>query len=201
MQQLLIATSNQHKFDEFRALFHDLPFAILNLRDVGITDEVEETGDTFRANAQLKAEGYSQRSGLLTLADDSGLEIAALNGAPGVLSARYGGVKGAAQLQLVLDQLGDRPFHERLARFVCVIAIAGPGRDTIFTEGTVPGVIDFAPKGEHGFGYDPIFYVLEYGKTMAELPPDEKNRISHRAVAARAAREMLLRIGATLSES
>lgn len=192
MQQVLIATGNEHKVDEFRALLADLPAQLVSLRDVGITTEVEETGTTFHENARLKAEGYAQQSGLLTLADDSGLEIAALNGAPGVHSARYGGVKGAAQLALVLQQLEGLEFHERMARFVCVIAIAAPGQPTAFAEGTLGGVIEFAPKGEHGFGYDPIFYLLDRGVTLAELPPAEKNRISHRAVATEKARAVLL---------
>lgn len=191
MQQLLIATGNQHKLEEFRALLADLPFELVGLRDVGITDEVEETGTTFKANAQIKAEAYCQQSGLLTLADDSGLEIAALKGAPGVLSARYGGVTGAEQLALVLKQLEGVPFHDRMARFVCVIAITAPGRDVEFVEGTVPGVIEFAPKGTNGFGYDPIFYLLDRGVTMAELSSAEKNTISHRAIAMQKAKHIL----------
>lgn len=196
MQALLIATTNQHKFTEYTALLDDLPFKLVSLNDVGISDDVEETGETFKANAQLKAEAYSQRSGLLTLADDSGLEIAALNGAPGVYSARYGGVTGAEQLALVLKQLEGLPFHERMARFVCVIAIAEPGKELCFVEGTVPGAIENAPKGTNGFGYDPIFYLLDRGVTMAELPAEEKNRISHRAQAVKKARSVLLEIAA-----
>lgn len=191
MQQLLIATGNQHKLIEYQALLSELPFELLSLRDVGITEEVEETGTTFHANAQLKAEGYCQQSGLLTFADDSGLEIAALNGAPGVLSARYGGVTGAEQLALVLKQLDGLPFHERMARFVCVIAVAAPGQPTEFVEGTLPGVIEFAPKGTNGFGYDPIFYLLDRGVTLAELPAAEKNKISHRAIAMQKAKSVL----------
>lgn len=194
MQTLLIATTNQHKLTEYTALLDDLPFKLVSLNDVGISDDVEETGETFKANAQLKADAYSQRSGLLTLADDSGLEIAALNGAPGVYSARYGGVTGAAQLALVLQQLEGLPFHERMARFVCVIAIAEPGKALHFVEGTVPGAIETAPKGTNGFGYDPIFYLLDRGVTMAELPAEEKNRISHRAQAVKKARSVLLEI-------
>jgi XTP/dITP diphosphohydrolase len=196
MHTLLIATTNQHKLMEYAALLDDLPFKLVSLRDVGIDDDVEETGTTFQANAQLKAEAYHQRSGLLTLADDSGLEIAALNGAPGVFSARYGGVTGAEQLALVLKQLEGLPFHERMARFVCVIAIAATGRPIQFVEGTVPGAIEYKPKGTHGFGYDPIFYLLDRGVTMAELPPEEKNRISHRAQAVQKARAVLLEIAA-----
>lgn len=191
MRQLLIATSNRHKVDEYAALLNDLPFELVHLRDVGITQDVPETGATFRENARIKAEAYSQMSGLLTLADDSGLEIAALNGAPGVYSARYGGVTGAAQLALVLQQLANMPFHERMARFVCVVAIVEPGRAVEFAEATLPGVIDFEPKGTHGFGYDPIFYLLDRGMTLAELPAEEKNKISHRALAMQKARPIL----------
>jgi XTP/dITP diphosphohydrolase len=194
MKRLLIATFNHHKFEEFTDLLGDLPFELISLNEVGITESIAETGDTFAANARLKAEFYSQRSSLLTLADDSGLEIAALGGAPGVHSARYGGLTGAAQINLVLKQLSGRPFHERLARFVCVIAIAEPDGTIHLVEGTVPGVIDFEPRGTHGFGYDPIFYLLDRGVTMAELPPAEKNRISHRARAAHKARAILLKL-------
>lgn len=191
MQQLLIATTNQHKVGEYRELLADLPFQLVGLRDVGITDDVDETGTTFTANAVLKAEAYSQRSGLITLADDSGIEIAALNGAPGIHSARYGGLTGRAQLELVLKQLADVPFHDRIARFVCVIALAVPGQPTQTVEASLPGVVEFEPKGEHGFGYDPIFYLLEHGMTMAQLPAGEKNRISHRAQAVEKARPLL----------
>ncbi len=194
MTELLIATFNRHKFEEFADLLGDLPYQLVSLHDVGISQAVAETGDTFAANARLKAEFYSQHSGLLTLADDSGLEIAALGGAPGVHSARYGGVTGAAQLQLVLKQLEGRPFHERMARFICVIAIAEPDGTLHYAEGTLPGVIDFEPKGAHGFGYDPIFYLLDRGVTMAQLPPAEKNKISHRARAVHAARDILRRL-------
>jgi XTP/dITP diphosphohydrolase len=198
--KLLIATGNRHKVEEYQALLGDLPFELVSLRDVGITDDVAETGTTFHENARIKAEAYCRSSGLITLADDSGLEIAALGGAPGVYSARYGGVTGAEQLALVLRQLDGVPFHERMARFVCVIAIAVPAEEPLFVEGTVPGAIEFEPKGTHGFGYDPIFYVLDRGVTMAELPPEEKNRISHRAQAVRKARDLLLEIAQRCSD-
>ena len=194
MRKLLIATGNRHKFEEFRALLAGLPAELLSLGDAGIVDEVEETGATFRDNAQLKAEGYAGQSGLLTLADDSGLEIAALGGRPGVLSARYGGLRGPEQLAFVLRELEGVPFHERMARFVCVLAIAAPGLETRFVEATVPGVIEHEPKGSHGFGYDPIFYLLERGMTMAELPPEEKDRLSHRGLAVAQARPILLQL-------
>jgi XTP/dITP diphosphohydrolase len=191
MHELLIATHNPGKLREFAAIFAGLDLTLRTLDDLGITADVEETGATFEENARLKAEGYLALSGLPTLADDSGLEVAALSGAPGVYSARYGGVKGAAQLQYLLDQMQDLPWHQRVARFVCVIALARPGQPTAFAQGTLPGVIELSPRGSGGFGYDPLFYMLDYDQTLAELPAETKNQISHRAEAARRARELL----------
>ncbi len=193
MRELLIATHNVGKLREFAAILADLNLRLYSLADLGITSAIAETGQTFAENARLKAEGYLALSGLPTLADDSGLEVAALGGAPGVHSARYGGVTGAAQLQYLLDQLAGVPWHQRLARFVCVIALAHPQRPTELVEGTLPGVIEFAPRGSGGFGYDPLFYVLDEDATLAEISPERKNQISHRAQAARAARAVLER--------
>ncbi|GIV87571.1 MAG: non-canonical purine NTP pyrophosphatase [Chloroflexus sp.] len=193
MRELLIATHNPGKLREFAAIFADLNLRLYSLNDLGITTVIEETGQTFAENARLKAEGYRALSGLPTLADDSGLEVAALGGAPGVYSSRYGGVTGAAQLQYLLDQMRDIPWHQRVARFVCVIAIAHPDHPTELVEGVLPGVIEFAPRGSGGFGYDPLFYVLDEDATLAELSIERKNQISHRAQAARAAREILAR--------
>ena len=191
MHELLIATHNPGKRREFAAIFAGLGLTLRTLDDLGISEDIEETGTTFAENARLKAEGYLALSGLPTLADDSGLEVAALGGAPGVYSARYGGVKGGAQLQYLLDQMQDVPWHQRLARFVCVIALARPGQPTQFAQGTLSGVIEQAPRGSGGFGYDPLFYLLDYDQTLAELPAETKNQISHRAEAARAARAIL----------
>lgn len=191
MYELLIATHNAGKLHEYAAIFDGLGFALRTLDDLGIITDIEETGATFEENARLKAEGYMALSGLPTLADDSGLEVAALNGAPGVYSARYGGVKGAAQLQYLLDQMQNIPWHQRLARFVCVIALAHPNQPTQFAHGTLTGVIELAPRGSGGFGYDPLFYLLDDDKTLAEVPAERKNQISHRAEAARAARLLL----------
>ncbi|NNJ10493.1 RdgB/HAM1 family non-canonical purine NTP pyrophosphatase [Chloroflexales bacterium ZM16-3] len=191
MHELLIATHNPGKLREYAAIFDGLGLTLRTLDDLGISEDVEETGATFEENARLKAEGYLALSGLPTLADDSGLEVAALNGAPGVYSARYGGVKGAAQLQYLLDQMKDVPWHQRVARFVCVIALARPGQPTQFAQGTLSGVIEAAPRGTGGFGYDPLFYLLDDDKTLAEVPAERKNQISHRAEAARAARVFL----------
>lgn len=191
MQELLIATHNQGKLREYAAIFAGLGLQLRTLDDLSIHEEVAETGTTFSDNARLKAEGYMRLSGMMTLADDSGLEVAALNGAPGVYSARYGGVSGRAQLDYLLKQLEGVPFHARMARFVCMIALAHPHRETELVEGTLHGVIEMEPRGEGGFGYDPLFYVLDADMTLAEMAPERKNAISHRAVAAHAAREIL----------
>lgn len=195
MPTLLIATTNRNKLREFGAIFGALPLDLRSLDDVGITTDVEETGATFAENARLKAEFYASQSGLATLADDSGLEVAALGGEPGVRSHRYAGpdATDADRNALVLKKLEGVPFHARLARFVCAIALAHPGGALEEVEGVLPGVIELAPRGENGFGYDPLFYVLDENATLAELPPERKNRISHRALAADAARAVLER--------
>lgn len=186
MADLLIATRNAGKLREFAAMFAPLGLTLHTLDDLGIADDVEESGSTFADNARLKAEGYMRRAEMPTLADDSGLEVAALNGAPGVYSARYGGVQGAAQLAYLLEQMQGIPFHERLARFVCVIALAHPNGALEYAEGTLHGVIELEPRGSGGFGYDPLFYVVDEDRTLAELPAERKNAISHRAHATRA---------------
>ncbi len=192
-QELLIATTNTGKLREYAAIFADLPIAVRSLRDVGIDDDVEETGATFAENAELKARFYRQRSGMLVLADDSGLEVAALGGDPGVRSARYAGPgkTDAERNDYLLERLGGVPFHARLARFVCVIALAAPDGQFALAEGMLPGAIEFEPKGATGFGYDPLFYVLDENATLGELPVERKNQISHRARAAAAARAIL----------
>ena len=192
--KLLLATNNQGKIREYKSLLRGIPFEIVTLADEGITTEVVETGSTFEANARFKATALADESGLLTLADDSGLEVEALGGEPGVLSARYAG-EGASdsdRLSFLLEKLKGVPVDERAARFRCIIAIASPeGRVELYS-GDCPGMITTAPRGYNGFGYDPVFYVPGLGKTMAELPPEDKNRISHRARAASKAREALL---------
>lgn len=195
MPTLLIATTNPNKLREYAAIFAGLPLELRTLRDQGIDEDVEETGATFAENARLKAAFYAARSGLLTLADDSGLEIHALGGEPGVYSARYAGpgASDADRIALVLKKLAGVPFHARLARFVCAITLALPNGPAEDVEGTLPGVIETAPRGSHGFGYDPLFYLLDENATLAELPPARKNQISHRARAAQAARAVLER--------
>ena len=195
MRDLLLATTNQDKLEEYRAIFSDLPFRLLSLHDILLKMDVEETGTTFARNAELKAVAYAKASGLLTLADDSGLEIDALDGAPGVYSARFGGSEASyeARFRLILEQLKGLQAERRTARFRCVIAIVEPSGYCQTVEGTIEGRIADAPRGENGFGYDPIFLVPDLGKTTAELTPEQKNRISHRGRAAQLAAALLQR--------
>ena len=192
--KLLVATNNPGKLEEYRHLLRGLSLEATNLGDENIDFEPEETDSTFEENAILKASAFAERGGLLTLADDSGLEIDALGGAPGVHSARYGDTQRGEDVrryQLVLQQLADTPWAERTARFRCVVAIEVPGGRRETAEGTVEGIIAFDPRGKHGFGYDPIFFLPEYACTLAQLAPEIKNRISHRARAAHAALPMI----------
>lgn len=212
---LLVATRNPGKMREYRELLADYPGRLISLDDAGIADEVEETGATFADNARLKAETYCRRSGCLTISDDSGLEVDALGGAPGVYSARYGGdacQSDAERVELLLHNLDGVPWGRRIARFRCFTAVAMPAPDQdadvggdahgdsagpriAIVVGSIAGMIQYAPQGAHGFSYDPVFYLPSYGQTMAQLPVGEKNRISHRGDAARKARRMLYGVG------
>ena len=190
MTRLLIATNNAHKLIEYQEIFADLPLTITSLANEGITLDPEETGVTFAENAILKANAFAHASGLPTLADDSGLEIDALNGEPGVYSARYGNTAKddhVGRYQIVLNKLNDVPWSQRTARFKCVIAISTPTEVIGTVEGTVEGIINFEPLGENGFGYDPVFFIPEFDKTMAQVSSAQKHSISHRGRAARAA--------------
>jgi XTP/dITP diphosphohydrolase len=193
--ELLLATGNKGKVREYRRLLRGIPFEMVTPADLGITLEVAETGETFAENAALKAAAFAAASGRLTLADDSGLEVDALGGEPGARSHRYAGENAddAQRIVFLLEKLKDVPEQERTAGFRCVIAIAGPGGGSVLCEGDCRGIIISTPRGRHGFGYDPVFYLPELGKTMAELTLEEKNRVSHRARAAAKAREKLLR--------
>lgn len=188
IQKLLIATHNPGKVAEYAELLTDVPVSAISLDDVGIDYSVEETGTTFEENAILKAQSYAEASGMLTLADDSGLAVDALGGEPGLYSARYGGpdATDATRYTMLLTRMQSVPDGERQARFVCVVALATPEGDLYIGEGAVEGVIAHAPRGDFGFGYDPVFFMPEYGATMAELGPKVKNNISHRARALRA---------------
>lgn len=193
---LLLATNNKGKVREYKSLLRGIPFEIVTPAERGITTEVSESGKTFEENARLKATTFAKESGLLTLADDSGLEVDALGDEPGIHSARYAGENASDtdRINYLLEKLRDIPQEKRTALFRCVIAIATPDGAVELCSGECPGFITTAPKGKHGFGYDPVFYLPELGKTMAELPPEEKNKISHRAKAAGKARELLKKL-------
>lgn len=190
-QELLIVTDNPGKKREYRALLASLPAQLRFPADLGYLIKVQEDGATYAENAVRKARAGVQVSGLLSLADDSGLEVDALEGAPGVRSARYTPGSDADRIAALLARLEGIPWERRTARFRCVIAIATPDGDLYTTEGTCEGVIATAPAGTGGFGYDPVFYLPEFGCTMAQLPPEVKNRISHRARAVEAALPIL----------
>ena len=191
--KLLLATTNRGKAREFQYLFSGVPYHLVTMADEGFTTDVAETGKTFEENAALKASTLAMESGLLTLADDSGLEVDALGGEPGLLSHRYAGDNATDEdrVNFLLKKLDGVPEEKRTARFRCVIAVASPDNKIEMFSGECPGIIAFAPRGDNGFGYDPVFYVPEYGKTLAELPSDIKNKISHRGRAAVKAREYL----------
>ncbi|MGB7460398.1 MAG: ribonuclease PH [Carnobacterium jeotgali] len=183
--EILIATNNAGKAKEFEALFAKKGFKVKTLRDFPEIPEVEETGVTFEENALLKAETIARRLNMLVLADDSGLKVDALDGAPGVFSARYAGEfkSDAANNAKLMHELTGVSKEERTAQFHCTLALALPGKDSLVVEGEVEGIILTIPKGDNGFGYDPLFFVESKGKTMAELTQEDKNTLSHRAVA------------------
>ena len=193
MPKLLLATTNQGKAREYRHLLKGLPFQLVTLAEEGIHIAVDEKNTTFEENARLKATVYSNFSHLVTLADDSGLEVDALGGEPGIRSARFAGDEASDEdkVERLLARLKEVPWEKRTARFRCVIAIATPEGRTELCHGECHGLIAFAPKGNNGFGYDPIFYFPELDKTMAELPLETKNQISHRGRAALEAYRML----------
>lgn len=193
MRRLLVATHNTGKAREYRELLAGLPLEVTYLDAEGITLEVDETGSTFAENAILKATAYARLSSLWTWADDSGLEVDALGGAPGVHSSRYAGsgASDADRYRKLLHALAGVPWDRRTARFRCVVALATPEGDVRTVEGSCEGVIAFGPLGSGGFGYDPVFYLPDLGVTMAQLTSEEKNKVSHRGRAARAAERLL----------
>ena len=193
--KLLLATNNKGKLREYQSLLQGIPFEIVTLADQGITADVAEIGKSFEENAALKATSLAAISWLLSLADDSGLEVDTLGGEPGSLSHRYAGenASDADRVDFLLSKLKDVPEKKRTAQFRCVIAIAEPHGRVELCSGVCRGVIINEPRGTNGFGYDPIFYLPELNKTMAELTLEEKNRISHRARAAEKARELLMK--------
>jgi XTP/dITP diphosphohydrolase len=193
MPKLLLATSNPGKIREYRLLLDGLGYKITTLAEEGIAKIVTESGNNYEQNAQLKAITYAKLSQLTALADDSGLEVDALNGEPGVKSARFAGeaATDSERVNFLLAKLNGVPWQRRTAHFKCVIAIATPEGQTQVCYGECHGMIALEAKGKNGFGYDPIFFLPEIGKTMAELPLEMKNQISHRARAGQKARQVL----------
>jgi XTP/dITP diphosphohydrolase len=195
MPRLLLATNNAGKAAELRRLLDGCGWELVTPAELGLKLDIDESGQTYEANATKKALQYAQAGGLVALADDSGLEVDALGGRPGILSARYAGLDrtDAERVQTLLEELRDVSEEERTARFRAVIAIAAPTGRVETVEGTMEGRIALAPRGANGFGYDPVFLLPDRGLTAAELPADEKDAISHRGVAARKARAVLER--------
>ncbi|MCA0171671.1 XTP/dITP diphosphatase [Bacillus sp. RAR_GA_16] len=185
MRKLLIATQNEGKVKEFKRRFESDELSVLSLLDIEGAPDVAETGSTFAENAVLKAEAIMKLTNQPVIADDSGLVIDALDGDPGVYSARYAGPEkdDEANIDKVLTEMKNVPKEKRNASFHCLLAVAIPGQNTEIFSGTCNGMITYERSGSHGFGYDPIFYVPSYDKTMAELSPEEKNAISHRGQA------------------
>ena len=194
MDKIIFATGNEGKMKEVRMILEDLGLPVLSLKDAGITADVEENGTTFEENAQIKAKAIMEMTGALVLADDSGLEVDALDKEPGIYSARYMGHDTSYHIknQNIIDRLEGKVGEERSARFVCAIAAAFPDGRVLITRGTMEGQIGYEEKGENGFGYDPIFCVEKYGCTTAELSEEQKNEISHRGKALRAMKEKLI---------
>ena len=193
MPKLLLASSNPGKMREYRLLLDNLGYQIVTLSDQRIRKIATEQGDSYEQNAQIKATTYAELSQLITLADDSGLEVDALHGKPGVHSARFAGedATDADRVTKLLAMMDGIPWDKRTANFKCVIAIATPEGELELCQGKCPGIISFKVRGKNGFGYDPIFYLPELDKTMAELPLELKNQLSHRGQAARKARKIL----------
>ena len=193
MKKLIFATGNENKMKEIRMILGDLDYEILSMKEAGISLDIVEDGSTFEENAIIKAKAISELANCLVLADDSGLEVDYMDKMPGIMSARWLGedtsytVKNAK----IIENLQGVPGEKRTARFVCAIAAAFPNGQVITKRGTIEGIIGYEERGSNGFGYDPIFFLPEYGKTTAELSPEEKNKISHRGRALEAIKSAL----------
>ncbi|AUS97912.1 non-canonical purine NTP pyrophosphatase [Clostridium thermosuccinogenes] len=193
MRKFLVATKNKGKLKEIEEILAGLPFEVVSMEQAGIDKDIEEYGTTFEENAMIKAKELHRLTGEMVMADDSGLEVDYLNGAPGIYSARFAG-EGATdedKNKKLLELLEGVPFEKRSARFVCVIAVVFPDGRSFTVKGTCDGYIGFVPQGTNGFGYDPLFFLPEYNMTTAQLDPDEKNKISHRGKALKAMVEKL----------
>ncbi len=196
MKKIIFATGNENKMVEIRMILADCGYEIVSQKQAGIDIDVVEDGTTFEENAIIKATAISkcpEAAGCVVLADDSGLEVDYLDKAPGIYSARYEGVDTPYSIknQLIIDRVADAKGDERSARFVCAIAAVFPDGRVLTRRGTIEGQIAYEPAGENGFGYDPIFYVPEFGKTTAQLAPEEKNKVSHRGRALEMIKEVL----------
>ena len=193
IEKMIFATGNEGKMREVRMILGDLGAEILSLKEAGIQAEAEENGTTFEENAVIKAKEIMEKTGALVLADDSGLEVDALNGEPGIYSARYMGHETSYHIKNknLIERLEGKTGEERSARFVCAIAACFPAGRVLTTRGTMEGQIGYEEKGENGFGYDPIFYLPEYQCYSGELPLEEKNKLSHRGKALRLMKEQL----------
>lgn len=199
IHQAVISTGNKHKLEEIGAILEDFNLEVLSMKDVNLEGlEIIEDGNTFEENALIKAKAVMERTGKLTLADDSGLQVDVLDNQPGIYSARFSGENATDEKNnaKLLKMLEEVPFEKRTARFVCAMAAVFPNGDTIVLRGECPGVIGFEAKGKSGFGYDPLFIVEEYNQTFAELGEEIKNKISHRARALeKLKKELILRLG------
>ena len=191
--RIIFATGNQHKMKEIREILGDTGLEIVSMKEAGIEADIVEDGKTFEENAMIKATEIAKLCDDIVLADDSGLEIDYLDKAPGIMSARFMGEDTSYDIknQALIDKLEGVPKEKRTARFVCAIAAVLPSGKQIVTRGTIEGMIGYEIAGENGFGYDPIFYVEEYGCTTAQLSPEEKNEVSHRGNALMAMKEKL----------
>lgn len=185
MRRFIAATKNKGKLTEIRKILQDLPFEVISMEEAGITKDIEEYGTTFEENALIKAKEICSITDEMVMADDSGLEVDYLNGAPGIYSSRFAGEDATDddKNRKLLHLLKGVPFEKRTARFVCSIAVVFPDGQHFTVRGTCDGYIGFEPMGENGFGYDPLFFLLEYSMTTAEMEPEEKNKISHRGKA------------------
>lgn len=192
-KKIVFATGNEGKMREVRMILADLGIPVLSQKEAGISAEVEENGDSFAENARIKACAVQKLTDAIVLADDSGLEVDYLDRAPGIYSARYMGEHTSYDIKNnhILELLADAPPEKRTARFVCAIAAALPDGTVLTSEGVMEGEIGYEIAGENGFGYDPIFYLPQYGCTSAEISPEQKNEVSHRGKALRAMKEQL----------
>ena len=190
----MFATTNQGKVKEVKMILKDLGMEVLSLKDLNIQADIVEDGKTFEENAIIKAKAIAELTDCIVLADDSGLEVDYLNKAPGIMSARYMGEDTSYDIknQAIIDQLADAKGPERSARFVCAIACVMPDGEIFTTRGTIEGKIGYKTEGTEGFGYDPIYYVPEFGCTTAQLTPEQKNKVSHRGKALEAMKKILV---------